>query len=208
VGRQVTNYWDVPVIVAEDACPSVDDLKHLGAALASYGSYALFHLVGVTPEAPDVATALGGREPAQRLVLERGALQAVFDSFAPRKAQADLVVFTAPQLSIHELHEIAGRLRGKRVHAGTRLVLTVSPQVRAEAQRLGYAAWVEEAGGILASGVCFYVMMPELMRERFGWETLVTNSAKLANIIEGSGYNPVLRRLEPCIEAALSGRIP
>lgn len=208
VGRQITNYWDVPVLVIEDAQPSVDDLKHLGASLASYGSFALFHLVGVTPEAPTVSAALGGREPARRMVLERGGLRAVYDGFVPRKAAADLVVFTAPQLSIHEVREIAGRLRGRTVHPSTRVILTVAPQVKAEAERLGYGAWLDAAGAMLCSGVCFYVMTPELMREKFGWETIVTNSAKLANIIEGSGYNPVLRPLDTCIEAALSGAVP
>ncbi len=148
-----------------------------------------------------------GEEPARRLRLEPGGLQAVYDSFAPRKAQADLVVFTAPQLSIHEVHTIAERLAGERVHPDTRLFLTVNPQVRAEAERLGYAQTVTAAGGTLLSGVCFYVMAPEVLRERFGWETIVTNSTKLANIIEGSGYNPVLRRLDGCIAAALSGVI-
>jgi predicted aconitase len=79
--------------------------------------------------------------------------------------------------------------------------------VKAEAERLGYCTAVEQAGGIVSAGVCFYVMMPELMRERFGWETIVTNSAKLANIIEGAGYNPVLRRLDACLDAATTGAI-
>ena len=215
VGRQLTSYWEVPVLVLEGEAaahpPGVDDLKHLGASLASFGSYALFHLVGVTPEAPTLEAAFGiggGRhEPTRRLVLERGGLEAVYASFRPRKPKADLVVFTAPQLSIHEVHTIAGRLRGRRVHPDTRVYLTVSPQVLREAERLGYAQWVAEAGGQMLSGVCFYVMTPELLRERFGWETIVTNSAKLANIIEGAGYNPVLRRLDACIEAALTGAI-
>lgn len=208
VGRQFTSYWDVPVLVVENSEPSVDDLKHLGASLASYGSYALFHMVGVTPEAPDVASACGGAEPRARAVLKRGGLQAVYDSFTPSKAKADLVVFSAPQLSIHEFRRIASALAGRRTHPETRLVLTVSPQVKAEADRLGYTRQVTEAGGIVSAGVCFYVMMPELMRERFGWETIVTNSAKLANIIEGAGYSPVLRHLDACLEAATTGVIP
>lgn len=209
IGRQVTSYWEVPVLLLEDgaSAPGVEELKHFGAAAASFGSFALFHIVGITPEAPTLEAACGGRVPQRRLVLERGGLQAVYESFAPRQPRAHLVVFTAPQLSIHEVHEIARRLEGHRVHAETRLFLTVSPQVKLEAERLGYAGMVEAAGGTLLSGTCFYVMAPELLRERFGWETIVTNSAKLANIIEGSGYNPVLRRLDACIAAALSGAV-
>ena len=36
---------------ASSACPGSDEMKHFGAALASYGSVALFHMAGVTPEA-------------------------------------------------------------------------------------------------------------------------------------------------------------
>ncbi len=136
-----------------------------------------------------------------------GTLAEVYGSFRPEQPRAHLVVFSAPQLSIHEFRAIAARLDGRRVHPDTTLVVTVSPQVKAEAGRLGYAAQVERAGGIVSGGVCFYVMTPELMRERHGWKTLVTNSAKLVNIIEGSGYNPVLRPLEACLEAAFTGRV-
>ena len=46
--------------------PTADELKHLGAALASYGSMGMFHMVGVTPEAPTLAAALGGNLPVGR----------------------------------------------------------------------------------------------------------------------------------------------
>ena len=36
---------------ASTACPRSDEMKHFGAALASYGSVALFHMAGITPEA-------------------------------------------------------------------------------------------------------------------------------------------------------------
>src|ERR1700761_6369209 len=51
VGRIAGDYWQVPAVVGIDRVPTSDELKHFGAALASYGSVALFHMVGVTPEA-------------------------------------------------------------------------------------------------------------------------------------------------------------
>lgn len=207
VGRQVTDYWQVPVISGIDVAPGADDLKHLGAALASYGSFAMFHVVGVTPEARTVDEATGGRAPARRLVVERDAIDAVYRSFAPERPEVDLVVFSAPQLSLLELKVIAEQLSGRRVHSQTRLVVTVDHQVKAEGERLGYKALIEQAGGLVVAGVCFYVMTPDIVRERFGYRTIVTNSAKLANIIEGYGYNPILRRLDGCIDAAVRGRI-
>src|SRR5690606_8179907 len=54
VGTQLSDYWRVPAIVLDDGQepPSVDELKHLAAAAASFGSLAMLHVVGVTPEAP------------------------------------------------------------------------------------------------------------------------------------------------------------
>src|ERR1700691_2124433 len=51
VGRECGSYWEVPLIEGIDAPPGSDALKHFGAAMASYGSVAMFHMAGVTPEA-------------------------------------------------------------------------------------------------------------------------------------------------------------
>ena len=51
VGRLAGDYWQVPALVGIDRVPTSDEMKHFGAALASYGSVALFHMIGITPEA-------------------------------------------------------------------------------------------------------------------------------------------------------------
>ena len=51
VGRLSGDYWQVPALIGIHRVPGSDELKHFGAALASYGSVALFHMVGITPEA-------------------------------------------------------------------------------------------------------------------------------------------------------------
>src|SRR5580704_4894341 len=49
IGRLAGDYWQVPAIAGIGRIPSSDEIKHFGAALASYGSVALFHMVGITP---------------------------------------------------------------------------------------------------------------------------------------------------------------
>lgn len=208
VGRLVNDYWQVPVLVGPDVSPGVEDLKVLGAALASYGSLAMFHMVGVTPEARTVDEAFGGREPERRLIVEPGSIDAAYRSFVPEKATPDLVVFSAPQLSLLEIRDLARALHGRRVHSRVRLVVTTSYHTRSVAERLGYVGAIEEAGGLVVSGACFYLLTPRELRERFGYRTIVTDSAKLANIIAGYDYNPVLRPTDVCIQAALEGELP
>ena len=64
VGRLAGDYWQVPVLVGIDHVPGSDEMKHFGAALASYGSVALFHMAGITPEAPRLDDVVPGESPA------------------------------------------------------------------------------------------------------------------------------------------------
>ena len=50
VGRECGSYWEVPLIEGIAEPPGSDALKHFGAALASYGSVALFHMPGITAD--------------------------------------------------------------------------------------------------------------------------------------------------------------
>jgi predicted aconitase len=206
VGRAAPGYRRVPVIDGIADSPTADQLKHLGAALASYGSHAMYHLVGVTPEAPSVEAAFGGRAPPRTIDVDQGDLEAFYASFVPERQSVDLVVFSAPQLSLFELRDLAHGLRGRRVADGTRLLVTTSYHNRDLAEWLGYLEAIEAAGGLVLAGACYYLMTPRELAEKFGLRDLFTNSAKLANIIAGYGYNPVFRRTEECLAAALTGR--
>lgn len=206
LGRRMASYFDVPVILAPALRPGSDELKHLGAALASWGSTPLFHLVGTTPEAPDLEAAFDGPPPAP-VRIDRADVEALLAGFRARVDGVDLVVFAAPQLSLLEVGRIAGLLDGRRVAAGVALLLALPPPVAAEARRLGLADRLEAAGARILEGVCFYQMYAREIGAAMGWRRLVTNSAKLVNIIQGYGYQPVLQRTEACVEAACTGRL-
>lgn len=208
VGRRTLDYWTVPVVTGLRNVPGGDDLKHFGAALASHGSCAMYHMVGVTPEARDEGEAFRGRTPAASVVVDEGALRAFYDSYPAERTEVDVVVFSGPQLSLLELRRIAELLGGRKVHPNTALIVTTNFANREVAARLGYVGAIETAGGTVLSGVCWYIMEPAQMAAAFGWKTVLTNSAKLANIIGGYRLTPILRRTATCIEAAVAGRLP
>lgn len=205
VGSEIADYWTVPAIVAESSTPTVDDLKHFAAAAASFGSVAMFHIVGATPEARSLEDACGGAPCDSVRRVERADLGQVFRRYPGSTAQLDLVVFSAPQLSLFEASAVVEQLAGRHVAAGTRMILTVNHQVGAELQRLGLADRLAEAGAELLTGTCFYVMAPRLVRERLEAKTLLTPSAKLANILGGAGYKVALASVEHCVDAAVKG---
>ncbi len=208
VGRKTLDYWKVPVLAGVSVALGCDELKHFGAALASYGSCAMFHMVGVTPEAGDEAEAFRGGEPEASRVIDDKALAAFYRTYPEDRAEIDVVVFSGPQLSVLEMRKIAELLRGRRVHADTALVVTTNFANHQMASRLGYVQAIEEAGGKVFCGTCWYIMEPARMAAQFGWKNVLTNSAKLANIIGGYRLYPVLRRTEVCVEAAVAGRLP
>ncbi len=205
IGRATASYWHVPVIAGVIGAPTSDEMKHFGAAMASFGSTALFHMVGVTPEAPDLASCFDAPVPAAHAI-DQASVDAFYAGYASDSERVDVVVFAAPQLSILELGQLAALLDGRRVHADTALLIATSPENKAAADRMGLTARIEASGAVLMKGVCFYQMHAREMGEANGWRRLLTNSAKLVNIIGGYGYQPTLASMDACVEAAVSGR--
>ena len=207
VGRVANSYWQVPVVTGLGRVPDSDELKHFGAALASFGSVALFHMPGVTPEAATLADAFHRRAAPPATRIGKHEFAAFYATYAAPGDKVDVVVFSTPQLSLIEMQKVAGLLDGRRVHDATTLIVATSPEIKFAADRMGLTRRIEEAGGVVASGVCFYQMYAREMAEANGWQRLLTNSAKLVNIIGGYGYKPTLSSMERCVDSAVSGRI-
>ncbi len=202
IGRIAGNYWSVPVVEGIERAPTSDELKHFGAAMASFGSIALFHIVGITPEASRLADVGGEGLPEHRV--GRAEVKALQQSFAV-DTKVDVVVFSAPQLSLYELRALAELCDGRKFKIP--LLAVTSPQVKPDSDRFGYTRRIEAAGGSVYSGMCFYQSYAREIAEANGWKTLATNSAKLVNILGGYGYVPMLASMEECVAAAETGRL-
>jgi len=203
VGKLAGNYWQVPLVEGLDRAPTSDELKHFGAAMASFGSTALFHLLGFTPEAQRLSDVGADKLSVAHRIGEKD-VQALKNHYAVEK-DIDVVVFSAPQLSIYELRDLAVMCEGKQFKKP--LLAITSPQVKPDCDRFGYTQKIEEAGGTVLSGMCFYQSYAREMSETKGWKRLATNSAKLVNILGGYGYVPMLASMNECVEAAETGAL-
>jgi predicted aconitase len=203
IGKLAGNYWSVPVVEGLEGAPGSDAMKHFGAAMASFGSIALFHLVGITPEASRLADVGGDRLPVTARIGESD-VKALQNLYATSD-EIDVVVFSAPQLSLYELRRIADLCEGRRFLRP--LLAMTSPQVKPDCDRMGFTERIESAGGQVMTGMCFYQSYAREMAEANGWKRLATNSAKLVNILGGYGYVPMLATMEQCVEAAETGRL-
>lgn len=206
VGRMSGSYWEVPVIEGIERVPTSDEMKHLGAAMASFGSTPLFHMVGITPEAPTLADVCDGAAP-EAYEITKSDLDDLKGSFGGKGDKVDVVVFAAPQLSIVEMSQVAGLLEGKKIHADTSVIVCTSPSVAADSARMGITRRIEDSGAKVLQGTCFYQQYAREIGEANGWKRLLSNSTKIVNIIGGYGYEPALASMEECIEAAIKGEI-
>ena len=201
---------DDPVAIAGlPIIPDEDQLKALGAAAASSGAVALFHIPGVTPEAPTLAEALGGRAPLATRDVGLPELRAARRELTTRaEGELDMVVLGSPHFSFGEFSKLAAVLRdrGTGRPAGNRcdFVVTTSRAVRDLAGRAGLLEPLEAFGGRLMVDTCVLAtpMQPGATRR------LMTNSAKYA------WYSPSLLgsavafgSLAECVESARQGRV-
>jgi hypothetical protein len=207
VGRLAGDYWQVPALIGVERVPSSDEMKHFGAALASFGSVALFHMVGITPEAMRIADVVPARAALPRHRVTETDVRKLQARYAVDTGAIDVVVFSAPQLSLIEMQTLSGLLDGR--HATIPLFAVTSPQIKPDCDRLGITTGIEAAGGTVLSGMCFYQSYAREMAEANGWKRLATNSAKLTNILGGYGYRPRLLSMADCVDAACAGgRLP
>lgn len=195
----------VPVFTGIPKDVTVDQLKSLGAALASSGAVALFHIVGVTPEAPTVEAALGGGEPKEAWEFTRAELEEAYHRLSKQQGQpVSLVAMGCPHSSINEIIQIAQLVQGKKVKAAF-WVLCAQP-VKQLAIRSGHAQILEDAGVTLVCDTCPVLGAMAEPMQKIGMTAMATNSAKLAHYAPGQWKIPTYYgTTEECINAALKG---
>jgi predicted aconitase len=196
---------EVPVITGLDAAPSEDQLKALAAAAASSGSVAMFHIVGITPEAPTVEDALGGRSPARRLTITLDDLRRARAELRTATGdRVDVIALGSPHCSLAECREVASLVSGRRLADGVQFFLTTSRAVRDLLDRGGELATLSAFGASVTADTCVVVSPLIAPAAR----VLMTNSAKYAHYGPGIlNVDVVFGSTADCVASAVSGRV-
>ncbi len=105
------------------------------------------------------------------------------------------------------MSELAELCNGRQRSSKTDLIVCTSAQVFADAVSMGYVDKIETFGGRVLVGTCFYQQYAREIGEANGWKRLLSNSAKIVNILGGYGYQPSLASMETCIASAEKGII-
>ena len=195
----------VPVIDGISVQPAEDQLKALGAAAASSGAVALFHVVGVTPEAPTLEAAFQGRAPIESITVGMPELRAARRELTIAVGDGlDLVLLGCPHFSLAEFRQLAPLLVGQVRRPRVRFLVTTSRAVAALAERGGLLEPLRRFGGQITADTCPLAspMLPPEIR------TLMTNSAKYAYYAPGMlNAQVVYGSLADCVGSAAAGRV-
>ncbi len=206
----VLGYWygqelggAVGVIEGLPTTASEDQLKAFGAACASSGAIGLFHIAGLTPEAPTAAAALGHRPPEKTIRVTPAMLRAVRDKLSTATAERiDAVALGSPHFSDAEFAELARLLAGRR-SAIPFFVCTGRAVVERLAAK-GTLAALEASGITVVADTC--VVVAPILPEKKG--VLMTNSGKFAHYTPANtGYGVIYGSLEDCVASAMTGRV-
>jgi predicted aconitase len=196
----------VPALLGLPASATEDQLKALGAAAASSGAVAMFHLVGATPEAPTLETALGGRQPELVRGVSREMLRAAWQelSTAPAGVPLDAVSLGTPHFSMTEFEQLTPLLRGAEIHEGVTLYVSTGRHVLPELERRGWLDIYRRPGIQLVTDTCTYVT-PIIDGAR---GVVMTNAAKWAWYAPANlGVAVAFGTLEECVRSAVEGRV-
>ncbi len=153
--------------------PNNNDLKTLGAALASSGSVALYHMENVTPE----WEITDKKEVEDIMFVSDNDILETRQKLTTTDLEADLICLGCPHASLEEIKQVANIVRGKRIK--NKLWICTSVSVKATADRMGYTDIIEAAGGNVVCDTCMVVAPIEEM----GFEVIGVNSAKAANYV-------------------------
>jgi predicted aconitase len=179
--------------------------KHFGAAAASSGGVEMYHMVGVTPEAPTLAAAFGGVEPVEVFTYGAAERRRTYDNLNSKAHDRDVdyVMLGCPHYSLEQIEAAASMLDGRRVSANTQLWVFTSRAVKALADGRGLTKRLRECGAVLVTDTCSSIAQAVPP----GTKVAALDSAKQTH------YLPAIMNIQAwfgstqdCVDAAVTGR--
>lgn len=192
----------IPVVTGLPAGTSKDALKAISSAVAASGGVELWHGVGVTPEAPDLAAIFEGGESHD--VTADDLRRAHADLSTARDGPLDAVALGTPHFSFCEFGDLVRLLDGRKVKSGLPFIVSTSRVVRELAAARGWIADLARAGVDVPVDVCtYYSPRVRGLRGR-----IMTNAAKWAYYAPGMlGVEVAFGSLKECVESAVRGEV-
>lgn len=201
----------VPVYDGFPKNTSATQVKYMQPLIA-HSSSTLFHLVGVTPEAPTLEAAFGGDKPEDKITIGKAEIKESYEKFnTTSEDKVDMVGIGCPHCTLEEIQKIAQLLDNRKVNKDVRLIIGTSGAIRSLAEGMGLVGQIEGAGGIILEDMCTMGLLLLGLIEKWNIKIAATNSSTGAGIrAEHPEFVPGIDvrfgNIEKCIQAAVSGR--
>ncbi len=193
---------EVPVFTGIGRRPTPEGFVQFGAELATAGSVAMYHIVGVTPEAPTIEAAFGGNEPVAHVKITDADLDCIREMFRGEPGPIEFAMLGCPHLTIRQVGEIAAQVEGKRFAVDTWIL--VSSLTLELAERMGHLAAIHRAGGHVIADTCMDI--PGIWDYYYD-KPGVTESQKCAFYCQVYGQRFAVRPLHQAVQAAIAGEV-
>ncbi len=190
----------IPVIQGLPRNVPSSDLKNMGAAAASTGAVALYHVVDVTPEAMSLGRAFGGERPVDRIQMDSDEFEMTKEemSSVSEGEKVELVGLGCPHYSLEEVASAARMLEGKKIKEGVQLWICTHEAARTLAKELGYHDIIEASGARLITGCPLNLCIVPPYSEM----SAMSDSGKFC-YYRRSAFGSQ----EQCIKSAIAGRV-
>lgn len=197
----------IPVFTGLPAHTPVCALKEMAAALATSGSVSMYHAVGITPEAPTLEAATGGRQ-IQVVKVGRKEIEETkrFLNRTNESSEVDSIFIGCPHMDFDEIRTLARLLEGRKVNSGVKLWLFAAHSMWENTERSGFNRVLRDTGAILATDTCPNIMIFSEVIASNNFKSGATDSTKLAHYLPSWGLNIHYGSTEEVVEAAVTGK--
>ena len=197
----------IPVFTGfPEGCPTYA-LKEVAAALATSGSVSMYHAVGLTPEAPTLEAACGGRKIETVNIGPREIAETrIFLNRTNDSKEIDSVFIGCPHLDFEEIRILVRLLEGKKVKPDVRLWLFASNSVWNSCERSGWSKILKDAGAVLISDTCPNITIFSEVMANTGIMSVATDSSKLAHYLPSWGAKVHYGTTAEVVESAITGK--
>lgn len=193
---------EIPVFTGIHKRPTPEGFMNFGAELNTSGACGMYHMVGITPEAPTIEHAFGNNKIKEKIVITNDDIQKTREMICGEPKKIDFAMLGCPHLSINQVKEIAEVCDGEKFAVDV-WILT-SSLTKELAKRMGYLDSIQRAGGHILTDTCIDV--PPCWQPYYG-KVGVTNSPKNMYYNEMRDIEFIIRPIKETIKAAIKGRV-
>jgi len=195
---------ELPALVGVNQSATKENLRSISATGASAGGVAMYHAVGLTPEAPTLEAALATGNIRRDSITFEDLLKAKAELTSFRDGPVNAVAIGTPHSPLREVGDIVALLDGRKLAPNISFFVQMNRFTLEQAREKGWIDALRSAGVTPVSDTCLYWRpFVDGLKGR-----VMTNSGKFAYYGPGEmNIDASISSLKECVESAVRGAV-